>query len=120
MAKNCDEKGRITKPNLSSKELRGLRSLLKRIKNRKVMVIHADKSGKLTDVSWDLYIQNMQKIIGDDKAMGWSEVGPTQARMNGHWSMWLKRTSMGSDWDQAKGTVKPCFGMVSVSLHYMG
>ena len=83
VAKNCDEKGRITKPNLSSKELRGLRSLLKRIQNREVMVIPSDKSGKLTVVSWDLYIQNMQKIIGQDKA------------------------------------VKPCSGMVSVSLHYM-
>jgi hypothetical protein len=102
VAKNCDEKGRITKPNLSSKELRGLRSLLKRIQNREVMVIPSDKSGKLTVVSWDLYIQNMQKIIGDDKAVGWSEVGPTQARMNGHCSMWLKMTSMGSDWDQAQ------------------
>ena len=102
VAKNCDEKGRITKPNLSSKELRGLRSLLKRIQNREVMVIPSDKSGKLTVVSWDLYIQNMQKIIGQDKAVGWSEVGPTQARMNGHCSMWLKMTSMGSDWDQAQ------------------
>jgi hypothetical protein len=102
LAKNCDEKGRITQPNLSSKELRGLRSLLKRIKNREVMVLPSDKSGKLTVVSWDIYIQNMQKIIGEDKAVGWSEVGPTQARLNGHCSMWLKMTSMGSDWNQAQ------------------
>ena len=94
VAKNCDEKGGITKPNLSNRELRGLRSLLNRIKNREVMVVPSDKSGKLTVVGWDLYIQNMMKIIGDDKAVGWSEVGPTQARMNGHCSMWLKMTSM--------------------------
>ena len=47
MASSCDEKGRIKQPNLSKQELRGLRSLLKRIKDREVMVLPPDKSGKL-------------------------------------------------------------------------
>ena len=100
MAKSCDEQGRVKQPNLSKQELRGLRSLLKRVKNREVVVIASDKSGKLTIVHWDIYVSNMMKIIGNDRVVGWAEVGPTQDRMNGHCSMWLKFTNMGTDWDQ--------------------
>ena len=87
---------------MSKQELRGLKSLLKRIKDREVMVLPSDKSGKLTVVGWDIYIQNMMKIVGNDVNVGWHEVGPAQDRMNGHCSMWLKMTDMGSDWDQAQ------------------
>ena len=51
------------------------------------MALPSDKSGKLTVVGWDIYIQNMMKIVGNDVAVGWLEVGPTQDRRNGHCSM---------------------------------
>ena len=102
MAKNCGEAGNIKTPNLTIAQLRGLRSLLKRIRAREIMVVPTDKSGKLMVVNWSVYVRNMEKIIGSDREVGWAEVGPTQDRMNGHVSLWIKMTKYGDDWNQTQ------------------
>ena len=53
-AKNCTEKG-DQKPNLSQKEMRGLRKLRKRVQNKSIVVLKTDKSGKLTIMKRELY-----------------------------------------------------------------
>ena len=102
LADNCDENGKIKAANLTKSQLRGLRSLLRRIANREIMVVPTDKSGKLAAINWDVYCASMNCQIGADCLVGWSEVGPTQDNMNGHVSAWLKFTNTGQNWDQSQ------------------
>ena len=102
LADNCDEKGKIKAANLTKSQLRGLRSLLRRIANRDIMVVPTDKSGKLAAINWSVYCASMNRQIGADCLVGWSEVGPTQDNMNGHVSAWLKFTNTGQNWDQSQ------------------
>ena len=53
-SKNCNDKG-DQKSNLTPKEVRGLRKLRKRVKNKSIVVLKTDKSGKLTVMERDIY-----------------------------------------------------------------
>ena len=54
-AKKCTENGDQT-PNLTLKEMRGLKKLRKRVQNKSIVVLKTDKSGKLTTMKRELTI----------------------------------------------------------------
>ena len=57
--KNCNKKGE-QRSNLSLAQKRGLASLRKRIKNKSLVVMLTDKSGRLAVTSWEM----IQKLTG--------------------------------------------------------
>ena len=74
VADNCDENGKIKTPNLTMSQQHGLKSLLRRISKREIMVVPADKSGKLSVIRWSVYCASMAKVICADNQVGCAEV----------------------------------------------
>ena len=83
--------------NLSEKEIRGLRSILRRIKLGELLVIKTDKSGKFCVVSVEDYLE-MGKVHTDkDKEVKRKDVIEIEKILNGHSISWVKMFSTGLD-----------------------
>ena len=83
--------------NLDEKEIRGLRSLLKRIRSGELIIIKTDKSGKFCIVSVADYLKLGEAHTEKDRKISREEVIETEKLLNGHSNSWCKIWSMGGD-----------------------
>ena len=100
MHKKCKEDGEQIKSNLSGKEKRGLRSLLKRIKAGEIVVNVTDKSSKLSINSFESFLNQGNKHVKEDREIGWKEVAMMQKRVSSHARVLVKIFNIGQDWGE--------------------
>ena len=107
MAKNCNKYG-AQKSNLSKGELKGLKSLKKRISDGELVVIPTDKTSNFSVMTRDTYEMAGIKHTIHDVEVGWTELEESQKEINGHVSMAIKIFNMGENWghgDQLRETM---------------
>ena len=94
--KNCTEKGE-QESNLTSAELKGLRKLKKRIRNREIVILKTDKSGKLAPMSREKYEKMGKEKVKNDEKIDRTEVRRIERRMNEQVVMWSKILNSGEN-----------------------
>ena len=82
--------------NLSDIEIRGLRSILKRLRDSEIIIMKTDKSGKFCIVSIEDYLRMGQDHVSKDKDIGRKEVIEIDKLLNGHAMSWCKIWGSGS------------------------
>ena len=85
----CNKRGE-QKPNLTEEEQEGLASLQKRIKEKEVIVMKTDKSGKLCIATTEEYKKMGQMHAGKDKRISWRKIEEIEKQLNGHSIAWVK------------------------------
>ena len=88
-AKKCTENGDQT-PNLTPKEIRGLRKLRKRVQNKSIVVLKTDKSGKLTTMKRELYEKMGLDNCKKDKPISRKDVVKIERRLNEQVRFWAR------------------------------
>ena len=91
---HCNEKGE-QESNLTMKELRGLRKLRKRIKNKEILAVKTDKSGKLTVIRRDLYETLGKEKCRQDRQISDYEHRAIERRINDHVRFWTRMVNTG-------------------------
>lgn len=83
--------------NLSEEERKGLRSILKRIREGEILVMKTDKSGKFCIVSQADYIKMGEVHTKNDKKISRDNVIQIEKALNGHCMAWCKTWDTGRD-----------------------
>ena len=87
--KNCNKKGE-QKTNLTRSEKAGLESLLKRIDKGEIVALKTDKSGKMTVMRMEDYMELGLKKSEKDEEIPFHEVKTRQKRINDTTRYWIK------------------------------
>ena len=95
---HCNEKGE-QESNLSMSEIRGLRKLRKRIKNKEIIAVKTDKSGKLTVMKRDLYEKLGEEKCKQDRIIDDHEHRKIEKRINDHVRFWTRMVNSGANHD---------------------
>ena len=95
----CEEDGK-QEANLTPAERRGLKSLRKRVKEGKIVIIPTDKTGKLCVMERKVYEEDGLIHTAKDREIGWEEVKKLQMELNGNTAMMIKFFKMGSVWGE--------------------
>jgi len=98
IALKCNDKGE-QESNLSRSEMRGLRKLRKRIKNKEILAIKTDKSGKLTVIKRDLYEKLGNEKCKQDRVIDDQEHRRIEKRINDHVRFWTRMMNTGMNHD---------------------
>ena len=80
---------------LTKQEDRGLRSLIKRIKENEIVVVETDKSGKFSVMPQQTYLEAGDKHVVEDDEISEEELEKIQKRINAAVSMFIKIFKMG-------------------------
>ena len=83
---------------MTRKERNGLRSLQRKIKEGKIIVLRTDKSSKLAVTDLDTYIEMGKKHTKNDKEIELEDIEEIEKVINGHTAMFIKMTGMGDSW----------------------
>ena len=94
----CGPRG-LQKSNLTRTELKGLRSLRKRMKEGELVIMPTDKTGQFAIMSRDTYLTCGQKHTNGDPKVGWEDLKGAQSELNGHTSMMVKIFGIGKAWN---------------------
>ena len=86
---NCDKFGN-QKSNLSKEEQKGLKSLEKKVKERKLIVIKTDKSSRFAVCSEEAYKRMGAVHTSKDKLVNREEIIETEKILNSHCVAWAK------------------------------
>ena len=97
-AEHCDKKGN-QRSNLSKEEQEGLRSLEKKVKERKLIVIKTDKSSRFAVCSEDAYLRMGKVHTSKDKKVTRGELVEIEKLLNSHCVAWGKLWRSGEDHD---------------------
>ena len=100
MKEYCNERGELRESNLSEQEKRGLKKLLKRVKDKEIVVNVTDKSGKLCVTSMESYIRQGNKHINGDREVSWEEIVTIQRRVTAHARVIVKIFNIGEEWGE--------------------
>ena len=79
-------------------ELKGLKSLRKRISEGEIVVVPTDKTSNFSVMTRATYEEAGLKHTVNDAEVGWGELEESQKEINGHMSMVIKIFSMGENW----------------------
>ena len=74
--------------------------MLKRVRQREIVVCSTDKTGKLTVCSLETYKEMGMKHVEGDKEIDREDVKRVQSQLNQHVSMWLRFSGAGDQWGQ--------------------
>ena len=98
ISKNCSKGGKqIT--NLTKNQVRGLKSLKKRVSEGELVIIPTDKSGNLAVLTRQSYLEAGLKHTKNDREVNWEAVKTSQKEINGHTSMLIKTFKIGHYWE---------------------
>ena len=81
--KACNKKG-VVKGNLSEEEKDGLKSLQKRIKDKEIIILKSDKSGKLCISTREKYTKMGEKHTEKDEIVDRKNIIEKEKNLNGH------------------------------------
>ena len=93
----CTEKGE-QETNLTQSQKRGISKINKRVKNKELVIMLTDKSGKLAVTTMENYIEMGRVHTENDIEICEKDVEETEKTVNGHVSMWLKIGGFGENW----------------------
>ena len=93
----CNQDGQLP-TNLTASQKRGISKLLKKVKNREIVICQTDKTGKLVVISFDLYMEMGAVHTANDKEIDLGKVKELEEICNGHVSSWMKIFNYGVDW----------------------
>ena len=96
IAKNTDKNG-VQKSNLTREESQGLKSLMKKISSRSLIVMKTDKSSKFVVTTEEDYIAMGQEHIKDDIPLKRQEIVEIEEKLNGHNRAWAQIWNSGDD-----------------------
>ena len=85
----CNRKGEV-KGNLTEEEKDGLKSLQNRIKNKEIIILKTDKSGKLCVTTREEYERMGHEHIKKDVEIGRKQIIEMEKQLNGHVFFWAK------------------------------
>ena len=91
---NCN-KWEEQKSNLTEEEEEGLKSLKQRIKNKEIVILKTDKTGKFCVMDRDKYKEVGEKQIEGDIEVDRREIMRREQILNSHSAMWCKFSNMG-------------------------
>ena len=95
----CSEQGEQAS-NLTEEQQQGLKSLKLRIKNKEIVVLKTDKSGKLCVATTEEYIKMGYKHTKKDKIIYRREIQEIEKNINGHTFAWTKMWDTGGEHGQ--------------------
>ena len=98
MREKCGPRG-IQKSNLSMREIKGLKSLKKRVKEGEIVILPTDKTGLFTVMSRDTYLACGLSHTKGDRQVDWDDLKLAQSELNGHTSMMIKIFNIGRTWE---------------------
>ena len=110
----CNERGE-QKSNLSASELRGMKSLKKRVKEGEIVVVQTDKTGKFVVMSREAYEEAGLVHTKKDEEAGQEKVEEIEREINGNVSLMIKFFRLGKAWNQV-GRVRETLITKSQSL----
>ena len=84
---NCGKTGE-QESNLTVEERKGLKSLMKRVKDEEIVIIKTDKSGKLSVTDRDKYLEMGKVHVGGDKKVNREKIRETDKTLNEHSTAW--------------------------------
>ena len=94
----CGKGGKLPS-NLTKNQQKGLKSLLKRVKDGEIVIVPTDKTGRFTVMSRRAYEEaGMVHVKGDTK-VDWGDLKEAQTRLNGHVAMMIKTFRIGKAWE---------------------
>ena len=91
---NCN-KWEDQQTNLTEEEAEGLKSLQKCIKNKEIIIVKTDKSGKLAVTDKETYLEMGRKQIEGDIEIDRKEIRRREKIINSHSAMRCKFSNMG-------------------------
>ena len=98
MREKCGPGG-LQKSNLTRGEIKGLKSLKKRVKNGEIAILPTDKTGLFAVMSRDTYLECGLSHTRGDVKVDWEDLKLAQSELNGHTSMMIKIFSIGRTWE---------------------
>ena len=90
----CNKKGEV-KGNLTEEEKDGLKRLQKRIKEKEVVILKTDKSGKMCLVTTEEYKRMGLEHTSKDQEIDRWKIREIEKQLNGHVFMWAKMWGSG-------------------------
>ena len=93
-----EEKGMWS--NVTAEEKRGLKSLLKKKKNKEIVTNVTDKSGRFSVDTVENYINLSETHVGKDRVIDEEQYQQLTKEMNGHAICWCKMTNAGKETGQ--------------------
>ena len=85
----CNKKGEV-RGNMTEEEKDGLKSLQKRIKNKEIVILKTDKSGKLCVATREEYERMGHEHTKKDVEIGRKQIIEMEKQLNGHVFFWAK------------------------------
>ena len=95
----CNKDGE-QQSNLTPEQQEGLNSLKKQIREKDIIVLNTDKSGKLCVASRDEYVKMGTIHTSKDKKIGWREIHEMEKQTNGQSIAWAKMHNTGESHGQ--------------------
>ena len=93
-AEVCNKKGEV-KGNMTEEEKDGLKRLQKRMKEKEVVILKTDKSGKMCLVTWEEYEKMGKEHTSKDEEVGRKGIIEMEKQINGHVFFWSKMWGSG-------------------------
>ena len=78
----CDNKGNILHRNLKPDEQRGLRSLMKKVREKELIVQKTDKGGDLALNSTENYLDSLRPHFQSDPDLSWDDHAKLESELN--------------------------------------
>ena len=95
--KNCKKDQQES--NLTENERKGLESLQKRIRDKEIVVMKTDKSGKFAVTTMEIYIEMGSVHTKKDRMISRAELIEIEKQLNGHATYWCKMWGTGGAHD---------------------
>ena len=95
----CDKKGNIKEGNLTPEQQRGLKSLVRRVNEKEIVVQKTDKGGDLAVNTPDNYVESLKPHFESDPEMSWEEHAKLEAKLNASSIQFARVLRVGAKWN---------------------
>ena len=95
---NCDQDSNQKNDSITKSEKKGIRELLKKIKDEEIIVLKTDKSHKLSIIVIDMYEKLGKNHTDKDREIRWEDVMFKQRRITGFTRGICKAMGVGESW----------------------
>ena len=119
--RKCDKKGNIIEKNLDQQQQRGLRSLLKRVNEKEIIVQKTDKGGDLALNTPENYIETMKPHYESDPNLSWDDHAKLEAELNACTIQFARVLRVGAKWghwSRVKSAVTSHYGPIPLLSGY--
>ena len=94
----CDKRGNILEQNLKPEQQRGLKSLVKRVNEKEIIVQKTDKGGDLALNTPENYIESLKPHFESDPCLSWDEHSKLESELNACSIQFARVLRVGAKW----------------------